>query len=307
MSMILDAIKRARDEQRDKSTTPSLDSDHFVAPMTSRRPLWLIAGISTVIAGLLVIIVLLVNDGAAPDGQSVVSPKAPVIINRSNSGTVANDSNGADVQREVALQQRNRSTMSGWGVSKTRPAEPARIPQSVDSSVVALYASAENSPQSGALKTDSATDETASLDTSRLDTLAQRPTSNDQTTTTIAQSPAELPLPASDARLVEEVIDIESVLKRAQRAIGEPQLQPHGTPLLENLSQQTKDKIPSVFYTVHQYDNYGSDSIVINGQRAQVDGRVQGFTVKEILSDSAILSWNGIDFRLRALNSWVNL
>lgn len=105
----------------------------------------------------------------------------------------------------------------------------------------------------------------------------------------------------------ETPIDIEEVVRRAQRAIGEIPLIPHGTPLLESLSQQQKDRIPTVLYSVHDWASDGGSSVVLNGQRLTVGQRHQGFAVTEILEDSVILSWGGVDFRLRALNSWVNL
>ncbi|MEY2908313.1 MAG: hypothetical protein RLZZ602_836, partial [Pseudomonadota bacterium] len=39
----------------------------------------------------------------------------------------------------------------------------------------------------------------------------------------------------------------------------------------------------------------------------KVGQQSKGFTVKEILEDSVIVTWGGTEFRLRALNSWINL
>jgi hypothetical protein len=73
------------------------------------------------------------------------------------------------------------------------------------------------------------------------------------------------------------------------------------------LSQQQKDKIPTLMYSVHDYNTRGESAVVLNGARLKVGQQSKGFTVKEILEDSVIVSWGGAEFRLRALNSWINL
>jgi hypothetical protein len=56
------------------------------------------------------------------------------------------------------------------------------------------------------------------------------------------------------------------------------------------------------------HDWAGENSrVVLNGEAMQVGDRRGGFTVLEILADSVVVSWGGTEFRLRALNSWVNL
>ena len=47
--------------------------------------------------------------------------------------------------------------------------------------------------------------------------------------------------------------------------------------------------------------------MTLNGRRLLVGQRVDGIEVLEILNDSVVLRAGGIEFRLRALNTWVNL
>lgn len=101
-------------------------------------------------------------------------------------------------------------------------------------------------------------------------------------------------------------IDIEALLRKAQAQMGEAPLTPHPAPLLDRLSQQQKDRIPTLIYNEHSWSTE-SPSVVINGQRLLAGGRLNGITVVEVLADSVILSWEGVQFRLVALNSWVNL
>ena len=111
----------------------------------------------------------------------------------------------------------------------------------------------------------------------------------------------------SDAPSIAPPIDLVAAIERAAREVGEPNLVPHPTALLENLSQQQKDQIPTIVYTEHVYAEGAAPSVELNGQRLRPGQRVGGITVEDILVDSVILRVNRVSFRLRALNTWVNL
>jgi len=120
-----------------------------------------------------------------------------------------------------------------------------------------------------------------------------------------AQPPAaEVPPPVR-----EEPVDVEEVLRRAQQDVANASLVEHPAPFLVNLSQQTKNAIPTILYQRHDYDSQaGRGSVTLNGKTVRVGGTpMPGVKVDEILEDSVILSYRGTQFRLRALNSWVNL
>jgi len=102
-------------------------------------------------------------------------------------------------------------------------------------------------------------------------------------------------------------IDLVAAIERAAREVGEPSLVPHPTVLLENLSQQQKDQIPTIVYTEHIYAEGAAPLVELNGQRLRPGQRTGAITVEDILVDSVILRVNGVSFRLRALNTWVNL
>ena len=111
----------------------------------------------------------------------------------------------------------------------------------------------------------------------------------------------------SGAPSIAPPIDLVAAIERAAREVGEPNLVPHPTALLENLSQQQKDQIPTIVYTEHVYAEGAAPSVELNGQRFRPGQRAGGITVEDILADSVILRVNGVSFRLRALNTWVNL
>ena len=102
-------------------------------------------------------------------------------------------------------------------------------------------------------------------------------------------------------------IDLMAAIERAAREVGEPSLVPHPTVLLENLSQQQKDQIPTIVYTEHIYADGAAPLVELNGQRLRPGQRTGAIAVEDILVDSVILRVNGVSFRLRALNTWVNL
>jgi hypothetical protein len=107
----------------------------------------------------------------------------------------------------------------------------------------------------------------------------------------------------------ENVIDIEEVLQRAQQEVKNASLDDHPVPFLSSLSQQTKDEIPTLYYQRHDYSTDAAVSTVVpNGNAVKVGASpLPGMKVEEILPDSVVLSYQGTQFRLRALSSWINL
>ena len=107
----------------------------------------------------------------------------------------------------------------------------------------------------------------------------------------------------------EQPIDIAQALQSAREEMKDATLDDHAVPLLSALSQQTKDGIPTLYYQRHDYSNNTSNStVVLNSETLKVGGSpVNGMKVEEILPDSVVLRYEGTQFRLRALNSWINL
>lgn len=104
-------------------------------------------------------------------------------------------------------------------------------------------------------------------------------------------------------------IDLEEVLARTQEALKTASLPEHSAPFLSALSQQVKDVVPTMLYSAHDYSSRpGQSSVIINGKSLGQGGSIAGgVKLDEILPGSIVLSYQGTQFRLRALNSWVNL
>ncbi|EAQ99437.2 general secretion pathway protein GspB [Congregibacter litoralis] len=105
----------------------------------------------------------------------------------------------------------------------------------------------------------------------------------------------------------ESEIDVEQVLREIRAQAGNSALQAHPVALLEDLTKQFRDSVPTLMYSRHNYGSSGPSTVTINGTNLSPGQRTRGVEVREILSDSVILRFQGSDFRLRALNSWVNL
>lgn len=112
---------------------------------------------------------------------------------------------------------------------------------------------------------------------------------------------------AEQASSIAPPIDLAAAIEEAAQVLGESRLMPHPAVLLENLSQQQKDQVPTIVYSAHGFNAEGQSTVTLNQQQLGVGQRAGLIEVREILPDSVILKINGVVFRLRALNTWVNL
>ena len=313
MSMILDALKRAKEEGDSPVEVPSIDSTQELTvkePPSTNALKYLAFGIGL---GVLITAGVLVTRNEPPAPDSAVAPQnEKVILPKSVSPPAKALPQALEPARPVTT---GNDRTQGSAQNRTQVAE--------------LYRAAEDTPLS-----DSAAPALAGAKDSAAVPVSNPP--DDAKSGQLAQSSASapnsassVPLPKvpSDSDLVSMVdaaplagesdqgvidpnslpLDIAAVVKRVQAELGKPALVSHATPLLENLSQQTKNAIPSVIYTVHDWQPAGRSRVTLNGSALSEGQQLNGFKVDEILTDSVILSYRGTQFRLRALNSWVNL
>jgi hypothetical protein len=105
---------------------------------------------------------------------------------------------------------------------------------------------------------------------------------------------------------------VEAIARAAQKALDEQPAEVvvvHAAPLMSELKQRTRDEIPSIFYSSHHWSTVAAERVVtLNGQAHREGERIKpGLSLVEILEDSIVLDYRGTEFRLRSLNSWVNL
>ncbi|RYZ78887.1 MAG: hypothetical protein EOO68_39680, partial [Moraxellaceae bacterium] len=67
------------------------------------------------------------------------------------------------------------------------------------------------------------------------------------------------------------------------------------------------ERIPSLNYTEHNY-NVNGGNVVINGNVKHINDQLSnGLVIDKILEDGMILHFENYAFKMRALNSWVNM
>ncbi|GEM_PF-740897 len=323
MSLILDALARSEQEkrQREKDAPDLLTPDLNAAP-SSRRP-WLVPGLAALVVLLLLLLLWVVLGSSrknqteptvsAPGAAATLDPiqrealdespevsGAPNLQNRGEM-TEANLPGRVDTSARDFIADAAGPTPTP---TPTRAANSGSAANSVPAQDAAptTTAGAEDrraSPSGviAALYRDNSTADTTAETTSPAQTRASEP----------PESRGDAALSIATQESVGDVIDLGRVLRevRAEQAAGE--LEAHPVALLAEQSKQFRDSVPTLMYLRHDYQGSGPSTVTINGQVLAVGGRTRGVEVREILKDSAILRFQGTEFRLRALNSWVNL
>ncbi len=286
MSLILDALNRSR---QDKDSVPNLATHHTVDKMASgkRQYLpWVAFSVAVVIIGWLVIGRLFATPVSAIE---VGAPTEQV----SKNITTAGESNSTEVKEDAAVEEQlvqpvvdSQAQEPVAAALAVNSLEPDTAPVAIETTTPIAPPVAENPAVAQLYQNRNVMD----------DAPAQQRTSS-----------AALDLYTDSGN--EEPIDIASVLQSARQEMKDATLDEHPVPLLSALSQQVKDDIPTLYYQRHDYSNNTSIStVVMNSKTLKVGGNpVNGVKIEEILPDSVVLSYQGTQFRLRALNSWVNL
>ena len=286
MSLILDALNRSR---QDKDSVPNLATHHTFDKMASGRRQylpWVAFSVAVVIIGCLVIGRLF----ATPVSDIEVGAPAEQV---SKNITTAGDSHSSEIKEEAAVEEPSVQPVADSQTSE--PVAVAPVANNPEPDIVTI-AIETKTPISPPVAKNPAVAQLYQNRNVIEDAAAQQRTSS-----------AALDLYTDSGN--EEPIDIASVLQSAREEMKDATLGEHPVPLLSALSQQTKDDIPTVYYQRHDYSNNTSIStVVLNRKTLRVGGNpVNGMEVEEILPDSVVLNYQGMQFRLRALNSWVNL
>jgi len=298
VSLILDALNRSRDNV---DPVPTLATRHPVEPVPAggrQYVPWVVLLLA------LALIAWLVWDrfSTPPDTESPVAELTRNI--GSAASAVTSELKARAEEREGALQPaasppepekigETTAAVAQDRVAATAPALPVELDAPPEPEVSERVPPATADPAVARLYRDrSVADKEADIEPGSVESTA--PVSS---------------APASDSKRKEQPIDIEDILRRAQAESGNARLDDHPVPFLSSLSQQTKNEVPTIYYQRHDYSSDASQSAVtLNGKTVKTGGSPgSGIKVEEILPDSVVLSYRGTQFRLRALNSWVNL
>ena len=335
--MILEAMKRSKEGEAKTSDVPTVDTVHYVPEPESRFSRWqvggMFAGVLVVIAGLLPTI-WPSEKTSRTTAASVIYSAAPTISPSPEVvETIASVSQEVGQQAErPAVQQLKADELltaevppsksiqesSVGGPVRETPAlranqdpPPAAAPTSEPRRGLVA---ANSMPPSGrvmphATQPVTSPEELRAIYKALNEEASQTAVSNQSSASSNeGESGADISV-SSISQTSDEAppIDFADILAAAQEELGVKPLVESSEPLLETLSQQIKDDIPSLIYSEHRYDPAGSSSVTLNGKTAKERQRVGAFTVIEILPDSVILRWRETQFRVRARNSWVNM
>ncbi|MEZ5568539.1 MAG: general secretion pathway protein GspB [Halioglobus sp.] len=318
MSLILDALNRSR---RDAAPVPGLDTYHAAetAPRGARAYLpWFALALAV-----LLIIWLLWDRSSRPE-PAVTAPLQEAADNMSSALASMKDQlqAGATAHRQPAIPPAelpvpgaaapppNTAPASASAGAGGTPAPPDAQSALTASSAVVSTGSA---PAKAAVDTAVAELYERAPEPDVEPRLAEEALAKPAGAVPARDRPAAPPSTGQAAQAargdVEEPVDLEQLLQRARDEVENAQLVEHPAPFIAELSQQTKNAIPTLYYQRHDYsDVAGRSSVVLNGKPLRVGGSpVSGMKVDDILPDSVILSYQGTQFRLRALNSWINL
>ena len=291
--MILDALKRADRERRQQDLeVPSLDTSHGERPLDARsRRRWLLW------SGLLLFAVLMAGgaiwiraswepESRSTDSGPVMDPaRAKSRRGESTAQPLGSEQTAAKVQRAAieALYQEQEQTQVEQDSGRKLTREE----------IASLYRKAvEHSPE----KTVSG-QETPAADTpaSASWNQALAPAGGQQSTETAA---------VSTKPQVGKQTNADSV--DAPDEPQEPALS--GLPQIHALPQSTQRNIPSINYQEHHYQPGGTSWVLLNRERKRAGDRINtDLRIESIDEDGLILNYRGRSFRLRALNSWINM
>lgn len=312
MSLILDALKRSGQTDSPISHAPT-DSHHSAGAMRLRPVMAALLLGALLGAGVVAWFSLLSPDDASSSG-SLASPLGPMNSGQPGASAAVGQPqrlNPSSTDQVPSTQAESRlivdpsmrgiaaaspETLTPSGLVDTGPTETARAVAELNAQMWSDSASAAVEAPDGA--PDSVPDSVP-------DRVPARAASESEA----AQLPETRSAPSEVAGLglIPPPIDLEKVIAEAARAVGEQSLVPHAATMIENLSQQQKDDIPTLIYSVHDYQTDGSAAVELNGQRLKVGQRAGQVMVRDILIDSVILENSGVTFRLTALNSWINM
>lgn len=211
-----------------------------------------------------------------------------------DAGAQAKNIQGSAASPTPTLQQPLARAAKPNPQSESRPEPKSELKTKPSKAVTALYA-----------KTSAVVDGSGAQEEGVVANAASSANSN-EALATAADAIATEAVEASSAPEASRLDPLE-ILNEVRAAEASSDLAPHPVPLLAEQSKQYRDSVPTLIYLSHDFNSRGVSMVRINGEDLREGQRTRQVLVREILPDSVVLSFKETEFRLRALNSWVNL
>ena len=308
MSIILDAIKRSKEVPEGEGSVPSLDTEHYVA---SDQPIWKTSGFKFASVGAfgVMVIVFAVLYSSDRDGSHASVIESGVLVGRA-AGEETGDAARATPKDIVSNTESQTPITSSTPVSGSSTRDESSLRSSGNMrGTRPIVIPTETKPAKNSGPNAEALSSLYAAMNEEVDAAFNSSTASDAEIEAAPDSVDQVAEVSESSEGVKDgtTVDFAEILAQAQKELGVETLVESSEPLLETLSQQTKDQIPSLIYSEHNYSVRGRSEVVINGQSLTERQRVGPFTVVEILPDSVILRWRETQFRVRARNSWINM
>jgi hypothetical protein len=310
MSLILDALKRSQQERQDSDGVPGIATAHYHESAPVHRSLqllpWLALAVALAAVGWLLLERATRDDsGVAKVGRS--GSESSEIVQPARVSDQVEPGGATMGAKPPASYLPARGTEGGVTERAGTPVQPLDSPQVTPAVGISANAMPAADRQRQPASVGGASDPAVIA-------LYHRRSTGVAVERDAAAGPVDDKPPPAGGRAApgqtedNTTLDVEALVERVETGIAQQGLSEHSAPFLSALSQASKDAIPSLFYSKHDYARSGRSTVVLNGKVLGEGDTVNGeIKVEEILDDSVVLDYRGTRFRLKALNSWVNL
>jgi general secretion pathway protein B len=284
MSLILDALNKADRERDPRDSVPDINTVHggIQRPVDHRHLLWIAAALGGLVVILLLLLLVLWLRKPAPAeaalerGPAAQQDSTPQPLVATPPATPELPPPVAPITEVAAAPVLNPEIQALYGVQTDSVVQQVVEPQVQPAPQIVI-------PETPRQSTVDETLARTLWEESKTKPLPP-PVPQPQAAT---KKPAEPP-PAIDSDLSVE----ETMAGYAK------------TPFLHELPVSVQDTIPTLMYAKHDYEN---NKVVINKTELRMgDATNGGVLIERVLADGLLLSFNGLEFKLASLSSWVN-
>lgn len=285
MSLILDALKKAEADRKNGTDNPGLESNHGAinhAPQASSLLPWFAVGIAACIAIVILFSVIFFYLNNQQNQTTNSDQDIGTAINTEKNAT-ANAAPSSVEQDSSIKSEANDQASKASSALALKQAMLAR--QQASSELIAAQYQQDEAAASSS---------TANL-----------PSSN--TDKDIHNLYADVPDTNTEQATKTRVKEKELHERNTNEALLETLAAYPAIKFVKSLSFSAQQEIPTLMYSEHNYAKTSPARVVINGKSlregATLDGNIR---VIKILSDGVILEKNNMQFKMQALNSWIN-
>lgn len=193
-----------------------------------------------------------------------------------------------------------------WFSKQSQPAPTAekKIAAAHSPQPKASLAKSSVAASSVAADTDENTDSNNAADEPSDESVASLYEQTASTPSRLPELPAVQPAPVTPTQLAPAAATSDpTIAPPAQTSIN----QFANLPYIQELPRNILDKVPTLNYTQHNFNGLAG-TVIINGVVHHVDDQLgNGLVIDKVLEDGMILHLDNYSFKIRALNSWVNM